>query len=101
MAVNNSSTISLQDVMGNPMDMIKPMLSEIQWLFGTVYGWAFLAILLCIAVAIIKSAYGSITQNAATKQAGQAAAIEIVAIVFIGIVATAIVIYLFNTFIFG
>ena len=100
MAATRNNTIELKDVMGNPMEMIRPMLSEVQWLFGTVYGWVFLAVLLCIAIAIIKSAYGSITSNAATKQEGKAAAIDIIGIVFIGVVATGIVVFLFNTFIF-
>ncbi len=95
-----NNTIELKDVMGNPLDAIKPMLSEVKWLFSTVYGWALLVVLICIAIAVLKSAYGSITSNAATKQEGKSAAIEIVAIVFIGVVATAIVIFLFNTFIF-
>ena len=95
-----NETIQLQDIMGNPMEMLTPMLSEIRWLFGTVYGWAFLVVLICIAVAIIKSAYGTLTSNAAHKQEGKSAAIEIVAIVFIGVVATAVVVFLFNTFFF-
>jgi len=99
MAASNN-TIKISDVMGNPMDMLAPMLSQIKWLFATVYGWAFLVVILCIAVAVIKSAYGTITGNAATKQEGKGAAIDIVAIVFIGVVATGIVVYLFNTFIF-
>ncbi len=95
-----NNTIQLQDVMGSPMEMLNPMLSEVRWLFGTVYGWAFLLILICIAIAIIKSAYGTLTSNAAHKQEGKSAAIEIVAIVFIGVVSTAVVVFLFNTFIF-
>ena len=95
-----NETIQLQDIMGSPMEMLNPMLSEVRWLFGTVYGWTFLVILICIAVAIIKSAYGTLTSNAAHKQEGKSAAIEIVAIVFIGVVATAVVVFLFNTFIF-
>lgn len=97
-AANN--TLGLSDVMGSPKEMLTPMLSEVQWLFGTVYGWAFLVVLLCIAVAVIKSAYGSITNNAATKQEGKSAAIDIVGIVFIGVVATGVVVFLFNTYIF-
>ncbi len=99
MAAGNN-TIELKDLMGNPMDMLKPMLSEVKWLFGSVYGWTFLVVLICIAIAILKAAYGSITSNAATKAEGKSAAIEIVAIVFIGVVATAVVVFLFNTFIF-
>ena len=30
-----NETIKLQDVMGSPMEMLKPMLSEVRWLFGT------------------------------------------------------------------
>ncbi len=95
-----NETIQLQDVMGSPMEMLNPMLSEVKWLFGTIYGWAFLVVLICLAVAIIKSAYGTLTSSAAHKQEGKSAAIEIVAIVFIGVVATAVVVFLFNTFIF-
>ena len=95
-----NNTIELTDIMGNPLDMIKPMLDEVKWLFGTVYGGELLAVLLCIAVAVIKAAYGSLTANPVAKQEGKSAAIEIVAIVFIGVVATGIIIFLFNTFIF-
>lgn len=92
--------IGLGDVMGNPKDSIAPMLPEIKWLFGTVYGWVFLAILICVAIAIIKYAHGTLTSNAATKQSGSSALIEIIGITFGGIVATGVVVFLFNTFIF-
>jgi len=95
-----NQTIQLQDVMGSPMEMLKPMLSEVRWLFGTGVWMGVLLILICIAIAIIKSAYGTLTSNAAHKQEGKSAAIEIVAIVFIGVVSTAVVVFLFNTFIF-
>ncbi len=49
-----NETIQLQDIMGSPMEMLNPMLSEVRWLFGTVYGWAFLVVLICIAIAIIR-----------------------------------------------
>lgn len=95
-----SNELGITDVMGSPKEMLAPQLEKVRWLFGTVYGWAFLVILLCIAIAIIKSAYGTVTGNAAVKQESKSAAIDIVAIVFIGVVATGIVVYLFNTFIF-
>ncbi len=92
--------IEVKDLMGNPMEMLNPMLSEVRWLFGTVYGLAFVVVLMCIVVAIIKAAYGSLVSNPMHKQEGKSAAIEIVGVVFVGIIATIVVVFLFNTFIF-
>jgi hypothetical protein len=93
--------IAIKDVMGNPMDSISPYLSQVRWLFGTVFGWVFLLILVCIAIGIVKYALGSMTSSAQNRQEGKAVIIEIVAIVFIGIVSTGVIVFLFNTYIFA
>lgn len=98
-AANN--TISLKDVMGNPMDAITPFLPQIKWLFGTVWGWVFLVALLCLAIAVAKVSFGAITSNAAQKQEGHSMVLALVSIVFVAVVAAGLLIYMFNTFIFN